>query len=663
MTTAEAPAAAPALLARVHDVLVVLLIAARPLCWDGEPGQPGDQLWQVMALGACALVALERAAGLRCAWAWSWRGTLALAAVLALLPAALGAPEPAPAWCRWSGWLACLAGGAYLAQVLPGRRALAWAALGGGLAVIAVLAVVQYAHVLPAMAEAQRAGAAAFAAIPGGGGALADRFVRGGAYATFTLANQLGAYLALAVPVVTGLAWSGRGAARWTAAGLVGLGLAALACTGAKGAWLALGAGAAVGWWVAFPGRWWRWLPLALAPLALAVALYKGFGHDSVAVRVGYWRAAGALVAEAPLAGHGLGGFGAHQPRVMRPGDEPTRFVHNEVLEAAVAGGVPVALLCAAALLALAWPRRAVAAEAVAPAPPYALWALAGLPLYLALLGVLNENLGWWPGGGEPIVLLGWAVLLGAVAAAVAALLVRCGPPPAWALAAGLAAVALKALIDFDLHAGGVLGSALLVAVAGGTPRLAGGAAGRWLPLTATVLVGGTIIAGLVTGLRLADGAGWLMQARLAGTPDGAAPLARQLGVAEQTPREVLAGLAALRAWPLADGAPGLRLAALDLLPPAPRTRGLAAELAAAAPHSAAIALRHAVELVHAREWSDAVAELDRALALAPTAPRVLDVAAGLLERIPGQAERARRLRVEAQQLDAEVHSGMRLRR
>ncbi len=651
----------PPILDRVHDVLVLLLVALRPWCWDGMPGQAADLVWQALAVGALGIAALERAAGLRPSWAWSWRGALAVALVLALLPAALAAAEPAPSWCRWTSWLACLAAAAYLMQVIAGRQRLALAALGAGFAVTIAFGLAQPLWVLPAMAAAQQAGSPAFAAMSGDGGAISERIANGGIFSTFTLANQFGAYLALLLPVLAGTVWATwRAGKRWPAAGfaLVLLGLLALVLTGAKGAILALAAGCGLGWWLAFPGRWWRWLPLPLAGLGLAAVLASGVASGSIAVRAGYWRAAVVLAGEG---GHGLGGFAAHQQRIMQPGDEPTRFVHNEVLEAAVSGGWLLGGLAAVALLALAWPRRAAVEPAPQPAPPRLLALALGCAVpYLALLGAFDGQIPWWPGGGGLAGNLAWALLLGALASAAAALLWRAEPPPAWAWAAGLCAVALKALIDFDFHSGGVLGTALIVAVCSGAPlRQASGVAGRWLPMVTAALAAALAVGGMLTALRLAEAEDWISSARQARDPQVGGMLALRLGIDGQAPPQALAALAAGRAWELAVGAPGTRLAALDLMPPGPQTLDLATELAAAAPHSAAIALRRAQLLVAGKARREAVEEAERAVALAPTAPRVLEMAAEVLDRAARES-RAAALRAEAERLRPLVHPGMR---
>lgn len=664
MITAERPP----ILERVHDLLVLLLVALRPWCWDGSPGQPAELMWQGLAVGALLIVALERAAGLRAAWLWSWRGAVALALVLALLPPVLAAVEPAQAWCRWSGWVACLAAAAYLAQVLTGRQRLALAGLAAGLAVTAVLGVAQPLVVLPAMAAAQQAGSSLFASLGGDPGAISERIANGGAFATFTLANQFGAYLALVLPLCVGVAWAAHGSVRGAAVALCALGLAALALTGAKGAWLALAVGCGLGWWLAWRGRWWRWLPLPLGALAMTVVILSGAARASIEVRLGYWRSAMVLANEAPLAGLGLGGFAAYQPRVMLPGDEPTRFVHNEVLEAAVAGGWGLAALAVVALCALAWPRRTALQPEPEPTvcPPRALaWALAIAVPYLTLLGALDGNLGWWPGGGGLLASLGWAGLLGGLAAATAVAMWRASPPPAWAWAVGLCAVALKALIDFDFHSGGLIGTALLVAVcAGGPLRQAAGILGRWLPLAGAAAAIVVVLIGFSIALRLHEAEQWIASARQGSDPQVAANLAQRLGADPATPPQALAAAAAAQAWTAAAGAPGTRLGALELLPPSRQTTELAADLAASAPHSAAIALRHARLLAAGRLWSAAAAEAERAVALAPTAPRVLELAAEVLDHaggsVPSAVGRAQTLRAEAQRLRPLVHPSMR---
>lgn len=80
-------------------------------------------------------------------------------------------------------------------------------------------------------------------------------------------------------------------------------------------------------------------------------------GTRTVEVRMGLYRAGGALVAERPLVGHGLGRY---EPEVMRVRDpiearlEPGRrpeHAHNDLLHASVEGGIPAGLLLVAWIL------------------------------------------------------------------------------------------------------------------------------------------------------------------------------------------------------------------------------------------------------------------------------------------------------------------------
>ncbi|MCX8040687.1 MAG: hypothetical protein N3B15_08980 [Planctomycetota bacterium] len=653
---------------RLHDTLVVLLPALRPWCWDGAPGQLADLLWQLLAVGALLIAACEHAVGWRPCWQWGgWRGAVALALLGALLPTLLIAPEPAPSWCRWSGWVACLAAAAYVLQVLPGRERLLWAGLGAGAAITASLTVLQPALVFPEMRQALAAGSAAFDAVPGEPGAIAERLARGGAYGTFTLANHCAAYLALLLALAIGSAWrTPEPRARLAAALLALLLTAALAATEAKGGWLALAGAAALAWWLAWPGRWWRWLPLPLA-LGGALALWaSGWADASIAVRLGYWRAAVALANEGP---QGLGGYAAHQARVLLPGEEPTRYAHNELLEAAVAGGWYLAPLMALALLALGWPRAAPAALApAAPRPwsPLLAGALAAALLYAALLGAFDGNLGWWPGGERLPGLLGWALVLAGAAALSGWLLAHAAPPPPLALNAGLAAIAAKALIDFDWHAGGVIGSALLAAPLAAPARSVSppplGARRRLAPLLLALLAGLTVAGNSVLGLRLSEAERLLLALRTAQRDAGGAQLlAAELGLGVLAPPAALRRAAVDRIWDLAWGSPSLRSAALDWdwEPQRPETWERVRQLRAAAPGSARVALQFARAALARGERAAALAAAEEAARLAPTTPRVLAEAAEILAAA-GAADAAAALAARAAELEPLVHPTLR---
>lgn len=121
---------------------------------------------------------------------------------------------------------------------------------------------------------------------------------------------------------------------------------------------------------------------LALVGGVLATLLLLGVlpgGGPTLEVRRGVWRASSALLAEAPVCGHGLGSFRSEVLRVRDPeearlsrGREPF-MAHNDLLQAGAEGGLPAALALlalGAGLLVLAartWRRRdALAAAALA---------------------------------------------------------------------------------------------------------------------------------------------------------------------------------------------------------------------------------------------------------------------------------------------------------
>ena len=81
-------------------------------------------------------------------------------------------------------------------------------------------------------------------------------------------------------------------------------------------------------------------------------------GGTTLAVRAGLWRATSGLVAERPLAGHGLGTFPAEilrvrdaEEAVLSAGRRP-RVAHNDVLHVAAEGGIPAGLALATWLVA-----------------------------------------------------------------------------------------------------------------------------------------------------------------------------------------------------------------------------------------------------------------------------------------------------------------------
>ncbi len=168
----------------------------------------------------------------------------------------------------------------------------------------------------------------------------------------------------------------------------------------------------------------------ALVGGAIAVLLLTGVvpgGGTTLDVRRGVWRAAGTLVAERPLTGHGLGSFRAEVLRVrdveearLSRGREPF-MAHNDVLHVAAEGGLGAGLLlvffgagalaCAwrawrargrdplagAALCVLAAQAAASMAEQVLPDPAQVLLTALALATALARRAPSSEDLGATP--------------------------------------------------------------------------------------------------------------------------------------------------------------------------------------------------------------------------------------------------------------------------
>jgi|GEM_PF-3487622 hypothetical protein len=482
-------------LERTHDALVVALITLRPLIWSGD-GTAWDSLayqWLV-AIAGLSLV-LEAWLGWRTSWRWSAAGIAALVLWLALLPAACQAPMPSSAWGLWGMLGIDLVLALYLMQVLPGRLHLAWGAFIAGLALEALIAFLQQAWVLPGMRAALAAGDAQLVRLENSHSDLAERLANGRVFGTFTLANALAAYLLLSLPPL--LAALVRPGARWPSRALAALvavaGLAAAGATASKGACAALvlaGAAVALG---ALRGRS-RWLALGALALGagLASAHLRSSLFASTDVRLGYWQGALTLIGEAPLLGHGLGGFAYQSARAMPIWAEPSRYVHCELLEAWSDGG-----LCAALALLILF---VLLVRSVRLAPDERLEEEAGLrpltaalPLvviipFLCAVGMLESNLSWWDGARSDAGWMAWVITLAGIAVGVVALAARLPLPPPWAWRIALGAFALHCLIDFDLHSPGLWGTLTIACCMAGGPA-------RWWTLSRPRLLSVTLAA------------------------------------------------------------------------------------------------------------------------------------------------------------------------
>lgn len=653
----------------LHGGLLASLVALRPLVWDGDPASPANLVYLALIVIACAVTGVEVLAGGRRGLRWSWTGLAFAGLVLALIPAAVAAPV-APDGAAWWWQLALhLALGGYLMQVVPGRERIAWGALVAGLSAEVAIGWVQGLYVLPQMAASTVAGDAGTAAEGVAAGDLAERIARGGWFGTFTLSNTCAAWLLVAaVPLV--------GAARrsWPAALLALAALGLFLATRSKGALVAVGAAAGL-WWMVRQVGWRRWLPLPLAAFAAATLLIPAVQEmlsASARVRLGYWSGAVDLVGERPWTGHGWGAFAERASGVLPVWAEPSRLVHNEPLELAVVAGIPLAVLLAVLLAAVARPRRTDDApldDAERPHPSAAI-GLALLTAYACLLGMLDGNLGWWPGGGTPLGQGAWGLLIGAVLATLLLLGARLPLPPRWWLRLGLTALAIHCLVDFNLHSFAVVGTLVTVAVLAGGPareQPVGRAVGALL-LAGTALLGVGALLWASTALDLRATGDLVRSLRLARDPahteEGFASIAFTLGAELPPPgdrrgRVALFGEAVESAWTRATPDPTLQVTVIGFMPPSAGRQARLDALRLRLPWSAGVARLRADDLAAAGRWQEAIDEQRRAIVLAPANLPIRQELEALLERAaqasPADAERWRAERAESLRLRQEL--------
>lgn len=654
----------------VHGGLLVLLLALRPLVWDGDAAAPANVLWLLLALVATVLVALEVAAGWRRELRWGWGGVLGLGLVALLFIAAWRAPVPATGWALWLQLAVVLGWSGALAQIIPGRERLVLAGLAAGLAGQLAICGLQPVWAFPAMTAAQATGDLALGADGINAADFAERVARGGVYGTFTLANTLAAYLLLVVPAVAALAWQ-RDVGRIQRGLGFALGLAALVIAGlasSKGAYVAGLAAAGMLWTAVLRGPW-RWLPLAGALAAgltlwLVPAVSETFAA-SARVRVGYWTGALRLISEAPWTGHGIGAFIERGPGVLPLWAEPSRLVHNEVLEVAVVAGLPAAALLVALLvwLAAGTARGAVTAEP-APRRRVLVVVIVVAMAYSTLLGMLDGNVGWWPGGQGVGGMLGYGVILGALMGVVAAW-ASTAPVPArrwWSV--GIAALALHALIDFDLHSIALVALLAVVATTMGVARTwTLPPALRPAPLLAALSLAAVVVWGMAIGVTLRQAEDDLRLLRLARSAsptqsqDVFAVLAERVGAAlpaDERQRHALWFQVHATAFTAAGADPRLRLNLAAILPAGRERQPLTEELRMELPFNSLAAGLQADDLAVLGRWDEALAAANTAIDLGPASLAAHRAAISLLRRaavaLPTRASEldARRLKAEA---------------
>ena len=447
----------------LHHAVLMVLIVARPLIWDGEPGQPAALAWYVLVAIGLFVLAGDIIIGLRRTWTWSPVGILAAVAVTLLIPAGLHSPQAFNGLSDLGQLLGHLAFAVYVSQAISGRERTAIAALLTGLGLEACYAFVQQFVVLPAFEQDVLSGKDIVGVNQFSRGDLVERIRNGGVYGTFTVSNSLAGYLLLVIPLAIGAITLAATSTMRTATVLLAVaGLGVLACTNSKGAWIAAIIASAFVALRRAPGRWRGVIPAAVA-LGMAVVIFvptlRQHVSASADVRLGYWHAATALIAEHPWTGHGIGGFAAEAPRVLAIGAEYSRHIHNEVLEAAVAGGIVAGLVVAVFFLSLMFRRAQTAPLAQTPSPSWLAAVIAPALIYLHIFGLLPA--GGFPGCVNDINLL--FILPFAVGAAAIFACVRQVEIPRWSIELALAAAVLHYVQDFDLRSGGVLGALAVV--------------------------------------------------------------------------------------------------------------------------------------------------------------------------------------------------------
>lgn len=486
---------------RAHDILLVALIALRPLVWSGQAGAWDNLAWLLLAVGALVWLVIDAWRGRVPAWRFGIGGVLAAILLAILLPAALRSPYPSTGMGLWGMAVIHLGFAAYLMQVVPGRERLAFGALAGALVVECLIALGQWAWVLPGMTAALAGGDPAIAALENTHGDLANRVAYGGLFGTFTLANTLAAFLLLAAVPFLGVLHVGRGAQRLITGALIVIVVIVAIGTASKGAAVALALAGGLVWTIHVSGhlRWLAVIGLVIGGIAIAIIPHlREVGAASAKVRLGYWEGATALVAEAPLLGHGINGFAAHGSRTMPLDAEPTRHVHNDVLEATVDGGVFAGL---ALLVLLGWCGRrrpdTIPLASNDPSEAHRAWRSAWpllliFPLFSAL-GMLASNLEWWPLGAGEMTWWWWPLMLSGVAIGVTLVCARLPLPPAWAWQLALAAFALHCLVDFNLQSPAIWGTLVIVAVLAGGRVYAVGVCNISRSVVSLIMVGSCV--------------------------------------------------------------------------------------------------------------------------------------------------------------------------
>ncbi|MFH0962635.1 MAG: O-antigen ligase family protein [Planctomycetota bacterium] len=321
-------------------------------------------------------------------------------------------------------------------------------------------------------------------------------------FSLFVVSNVFAAYLMPFIALVGALvvwAWRSRDRARL---GICGAALVILcgtfALTKSKGALLAAGAVLAAGalWWMLGRRRKTRILLAALTVLCVVVVIALARRADwnevgrrggSLGVRLGFWKGALAVAVERPLLGVGAGNFTdayfAHKPDWAHE----VQNAHSSLFQTLAEFGALGALLAAAFVAAWIYEwRRTLRSAIQAPASENDDRVVVGLsgPVALGLVALVFR-------GEHPLTIAAFVAIW--CAGYLAFHYVLAGKDPgtvreatSLGLFAGLAALALHSLIDFDLDVTAIgLNAAALAGLLAADPAVAGPArrpsrAGRW---------------------------------------------------------------------------------------------------------------------------------------------------------------------------------------
>jgi hypothetical protein len=454
----------------IHAIVMTVLILVRPLIWDGALG-PDELAYHGLVLFGVLVLIIDAWTGIRRTYRFGLGGVLAILLALALIPALLRSPLPSAGFALWDSLAMSIGLALYLAQVIPGRERLALAALIAGLSGEMLFSAGQWAWVLPDFAERHQQGDPTFAMMDDPNGDLAARIAHGGLFGTFLLSNMLAAYVLLTAPLAISAWWRSPSQPRRSLLLIVVISTCVLIFigTGSKGAMVAAMLAAAIVISASLRGfnRLVPWIVVGgAALLVLLVPTLRNGLAQSAEVRLGYWQGAVTLIEESPLTGHGLRSFSLRGAAAMPLSAEPAQHIHNEVLEAAVDGGVIAAALLAMILIVFALRARPLELpasdggskrEKLAP-----IIAALAIP-YLHLMGMLDFSS--WPAGKSFFGGLLWSALFAAVLAFCMRTTVTLATPPRWALRFALVAFALHCCVDFDLHSAAIMATLATVAV------------------------------------------------------------------------------------------------------------------------------------------------------------------------------------------------------